>query len=838
MASFVEQATLAVRDQSTSQINRINSALKQLRATANSLKSIKVDVKGISKASADVRKLNADLNRLKSSTISMKVDRSGITAASRQLAALRASSARPINITTHRTPVGFAGAAVRGAARGGGIGMPFGVTPAFAAVTTAAYLAAKALGAVAEAAGARSRSKLGLQVAATPSQVAIVNAASKQPGQMPLNVTENLFRDTARSLLGDVGGETPEQRATAASNVTRTLLRDLLPVAYALAPAGTTMEQAAADLAQAAKAVNIASSDFTDAAGNVTAEGKRALRGVMLGKYIAPEVPFSQIRTLFANLKTSATSMSSEALARVIAESADQGVRAANEMYQAAESFSGTLDNKRLNNALAQANLLLDVKRNKKGNVISGTPVDEALMQENFPLWFKTHAEEFVKQQVKGAKSVQAGIAKRIAALKPGATQEEITAASEPSQAESNAVLRRLFPSMRATARNAMTRSMFGEKQWERQLAQGKAVMGQDLQKIFDQNLIAQFENVKTTLENVKGNLSEAASEGLGIPKLLKDVDEAIKNPRGKEAQSLVARGIDLAQYTNPLTVASKLLVEGGGLLVKGASGLAEFFGVKPKTEAEKAAAAVAEAKGQAEVKRITTDARRESLERGRADLLVKKARAQQELKDARTPAQRAIARANLTRINSQLGPLETTISSINAQLQRLDAQLGKTLPPFKKEPQRPFLAELEEKIKHDVYRVNRPRGRKGGPDEIPLPVADPRKRGFTTDPSATLDLGQKFGESASIKLGETMNTANSNFALTFGTLPQKVSEGGHAAGTSIVSEMQNGAPGIGNAIGASFAAIASKVRVGVDASNLKMPDGGPDKGGGGSKPD
>ena len=37
MASFVEQATLAIKDSSTPQINKLNAALKTLMATASSL---------------------------------------------------------------------------------------------------------------------------------------------------------------------------------------------------------------------------------------------------------------------------------------------------------------------------------------------------------------------------------------------------------------------------------------------------------------------------------------------------------------------------------------------------------------------------------------------------------------------------------------------------------------------------------------------------------------------------------------------------------------------------------------------------------------------------------
>ena len=98
MASFTESATLIVRDQASKPIGKINAALKQLEATARGLKSIKVNITGLTKASNDIRKLTGELNRLKAATAQVRVNTSGIAAATRQLNALRAQAARPINV--------------------------------------------------------------------------------------------------------------------------------------------------------------------------------------------------------------------------------------------------------------------------------------------------------------------------------------------------------------------------------------------------------------------------------------------------------------------------------------------------------------------------------------------------------------------------------------------------------------------------------------------------------------------------------------------------------------------------------------------------------------------
>jgi hypothetical protein len=60
MASFVEQATLKVVDQSSAQIAKINAELKKLFATAKSLKNVKVDPSGLNKTAIAAKKLSKE----------------------------------------------------------------------------------------------------------------------------------------------------------------------------------------------------------------------------------------------------------------------------------------------------------------------------------------------------------------------------------------------------------------------------------------------------------------------------------------------------------------------------------------------------------------------------------------------------------------------------------------------------------------------------------------------------------------------------------------------------------------------------------------------------------
>ena len=114
MASFVEQATLRVKDESTAQINKINAALKKLFATANSLKSVKVDIKvndkGITQAIANINRLKSAMRGLSSQTVNIKANAAGLSSALRQVQQLRTAAARPITVNTAarqaaRTPV-------------------------------------------------------------------------------------------------------------------------------------------------------------------------------------------------------------------------------------------------------------------------------------------------------------------------------------------------------------------------------------------------------------------------------------------------------------------------------------------------------------------------------------------------------------------------------------------------------------------------------------------------------------------------------------------------------------------------------------------------------------
>src|SRR6187402_3023198 len=87
MASYVEQATLRVNDQSTAQINKINAALKKLFATARSLKStrvsLNVDARGLTAANKQLNTLARNIAVLRGQRLSLTVNDAGLAKARR-----------------------------------------------------------------------------------------------------------------------------------------------------------------------------------------------------------------------------------------------------------------------------------------------------------------------------------------------------------------------------------------------------------------------------------------------------------------------------------------------------------------------------------------------------------------------------------------------------------------------------------------------------------------------------------------------------------------------------------------------------------------------------------
>jgi hypothetical protein len=127
MASFTEQATLKVNDQSSAAIRKINAELKKLERTAKSLKSITVDLKvntsGLQAANRQLNALARNMSIMRGQTLNLRVNTAGLTQAQSNMARLRQQAARPITVNTQ---AGGGGGGRGGGGRGRGRG---GVNP-------------------------------------------------------------------------------------------------------------------------------------------------------------------------------------------------------------------------------------------------------------------------------------------------------------------------------------------------------------------------------------------------------------------------------------------------------------------------------------------------------------------------------------------------------------------------------------------------------------------------------------------------------------------------------------------------------------------------------------
>ena len=101
MASFVESATLAVKDDSSKNIDKINSSLKKLYTTAKrvakALNDLDFEPKGLSQASRRIGSVTASLNKLGKTKVRPTLDLSGINS---QLGKITSKNVQ-INVTAN-----------------------------------------------------------------------------------------------------------------------------------------------------------------------------------------------------------------------------------------------------------------------------------------------------------------------------------------------------------------------------------------------------------------------------------------------------------------------------------------------------------------------------------------------------------------------------------------------------------------------------------------------------------------------------------------------------------------------------------------------------------------
>jgi len=578
MASFTEQATLRVNDQSTAAIRRINAELRKLQSTARSIRNLKIDLKvnatGLQAANRQLNTLAHNLRQVGRFNTQIRVNTAGLQTANAQIARLRSQAAQPINIrTTHTGGAGMGGVGGGGgpryggggggrsmlgaAAYGAGVGLGYGLwrlTGSMGAVTLAGYAAAKALQSVAQSGAVSDRAMLRSKVMATEEQRQIFEREgfAQAPAGASLKFTEAERRDLWGSLLGNVGGETAAEVARAAGGLTRELERTFLPRMLAAAPEGTDRAQVLSRMYMLVKGMDLATNNLTDATGAFTADGLRVAKAIQVAMAADPGLTPELIKTTIAGAKTGAYMLNTTALARMLINAGARGQSAGNQLFQAMKAMTGQVDNKRLNEALAKWGFLEDYERKPgrparpgrkgrpgrpagpPGSIItsSGMMVDPELWASDPYAWLQKY---YVGGMIKRAAADRQS-AENLSAKREGRKARDMTKVAPTPEAQQAAMASRIakdFAGMRDTAINAITTAILGDEQDRRSLAQAlRAVDETNVPKAIAESWTAQAENVATAWKDAGAKVFESISKGIGLPEMLGNLEKLIReNP-------------------------------------------------------------------------------------------------------------------------------------------------------------------------------------------------------------------------------------------------------------------------------------------------------------------
>ncbi|TAI61579.1 hypothetical protein CWO89_34315, partial [Bradyrhizobium sp. Leo170] len=253
--------------------------------------------------------------------------------------------------------------------------------------------------------------------------------------------------------------------------------------------------------------MNLASTDIVDKQGRFSEDGLRVLNGIQKAMAADPDITPQLIRTTLANAKTAGFSLDEDSIARMLINAGSRGVRAANETFKAIKAASGTVDVKTLNNSLADLGLLVNPKRNKKGNVIagSGKPIDEGLLNQDPATWFQKHFVPKMKADLaKEGKDVD-------------------------SNAERIAYINKKFAGMSSAGIQGITDMILGFDQMNAALAQARLAMEQPVSTAVEQSWVAQAENVATAWKDAAAAAGEAFAKSINLADILKGVADRIR---------------------------------------------------------------------------------------------------------------------------------------------------------------------------------------------------------------------------------------------------------------------------------------------------------------------
>jgi hypothetical protein len=350
---------------------------------------------------------------------------------------------------------------------------------------------------------------------------------------------------------------------------------------------------------------------------------------------------------------------------------------------------------------------------------------------------------------------------------------------------------------MAASARTALSDAIFSHVQSQGSIAQGKDALNNLRTRgkaIFDDSLAAQLANLGATLDTKAGELGESISKGLGIPAIIKEINDALTDPGGPAAARVLAKAQQAALMT-PAGMAGKLIWEGAQLFYKVANWLGQKlgFGTQPDPSAASGAVSQVEAQNQ-------RDAQMRGQELNRI-MSLESARDQLKSRIRNAPTRGDFNKEAKKKLEEQLRRVEADLEEARQNAAGLKAYLE----------QRKL--DQEKKAKEDEGKY---------PADFigPLPPGAERRAEATTPEVQTMLAA--------------IDTAPAKFNEAFGTLPTKGGEGGTNFSTNAMTSINGGAPAAGGLFG--DAAVA-RIRAGVAniqiAANVtvKGQEAGPDTG-------
>jgi hypothetical protein len=559
VSAFVEEATLRIDNQASKEIRALNRDILNLLKNAKRLNGLKVDMNAsIKNASRQITNLNRQLNRLPTSrTVAINVRQNGTVP------------------RIPRQPTSPPPAPPAPPPPGGGRGWRhpeyglFRAASALGAFTLATELATSALSKIGREAATRDRTNLLLAAGATPEQRRIIEQANVPEGQGPIRLTVDQRQRLIQSLLGDVRGQ-GGQRAVAATNIAAQLERDVLPRLFAGQPDKST-EEVLGSLRNLVVGMNLASSELVDETGKLTKDAQRVLDAQLIAITADPAVTPENIKTVLANLKTSAFQLDTEALARVFINQGARGQRVGNETFRAQQVFQGTTDVKVLNNRLAELGLLLDVERNAKGNVIagSGTPLDGGLLATNLPLWLDKYVTVPMEQAL-----------------------SKITPETPATNAERVSYLNRILAGASSAAKQGVIDTILGDEQAKAAIAQASEVVRQSLSADVEASWTAQMSNVSTAFTDATAAFGASVANFVGAADKLAGLANFIRENPNVSTSAAVAGTAGVAAlgarwihsiFSDPNAATGSGARGGSGLAARGAgliSRLASGIGI------------------------------------------------------------------------------------------------------------------------------------------------------------------------------------------------------------------------------------------------------------------